>query len=235
VNRVLTGTSLLLLFISSAVSTAEADIDYLALLEEATAEIAQDFRNNWAYTETATSSENTRVGAYDPRQQEGKRWTLLSVDGRAPKEKETTKFLKEKQAEQEQAEKEGDKGLASILEDLKNVRLEKETDEYWLLGFTPKAEGEFKKIMSELDGRIKIEKSQRQLKYFSIQSNKSFKPNFTTRINQFAMKFDFEKATEEGPLVLTSLDFDINLKTVGLIEIDEKISVTFTEYTYTGS
>ncbi len=234
-NRLITGTSLLLLFVGSAVSAAAADVDYLALLEEATAEIADDFRDNWAYTETATSSENTRVGRYDPSRQEGKRWTLVSVDGRVPKAKETKKFLKEKKKEEERAEKDGDSGPASIAEDVKNIRLVKETDEFWILGFTPKAEGEFKKVMSKLEGRIKIEKSERVPKYISIRSNKSFKPNFATRIYRFTMKFDFGKATEEGPLVITSMDFDINLKTVGVIKIDEKVLVTFSEYTFMGS
>jgi hypothetical protein len=36
------------------------------------------------------------VGTYDPREPKGDRWTLVSIDDRAPKEKEIGSFLKEK-------------------------------------------------------------------------------------------------------------------------------------------
>ncbi len=234
VKRFFTGVSLVLFFAASTAYTNVAEVDYIALIKESTAGVEDDIRESWAYTETTTSSEGIFVGLYDPRQPKGKRWTLESVDGRAPKEKETSKFLKEKMGLEEQEENDENSGPTSLVDDLKEVRLVEETDEFWLLGFTPKAEGEFKDIMNELDGRIKIDKTNRVLEYISVNSTKAFKPNFATRIYRFNMKLDFGRATEEGPLVVTSLDFDINLKTVGVIKVDETVSVTFSEYTFVG-
>lgn len=234
-NRYNIGIFFVCFFINPAMSSADSSIDYHALLEEATAEVEDEIRESWTYTETTTSSEGIYVAVYDPRLPEDTRWTLESVDGRSPTEKETTAFLKEKKKQAEQEENDEDSRPTALVDDLKEIRLIEETKEYWLLGFTPKAEGEFKAVMSELEGHIKIDKSKRVLDYISIHSTKSFKPNFTTRINRFKMKLDFGRASEEGPLVITSLDFDINLKTVGVIKIDENVSVTFSEYTFVGS
>jgi hypothetical protein len=207
-----------------------ADVSYVDLLKEATNAIEDDYRDHWAFTETMTSSKGTFVGRYDPKLKVGKRWTLSSVDGRKPKAKETKAYLKEKAESEAQSAKDGDSGPASIVEGVKNLRLVKETDEYWLLGFKPKAEGENKKVMKYLDGRVKITKKDRVLESIAIGSTKSFKPNFTTRIYKMNMQFEFGRATDDGPFVPVALAFDINLKTVGVIKVNEKVSMTYSEY-----
>jgi hypothetical protein len=114
------------------------------------------------------------------------------------------------------------------------IALLEETDEYWLLAFLPQGDGKIKDIMCSLVGRIKIEKSKRTLKHIAFKCNKPFKPNFTTRIYRFNMKFNYERVTEEGPLLISSMDFDIHLKTVGVFNLDEKVTVEISEYAFVG-
>lgn len=205
-----------------------------ALLEEATEGIAEDYRDTWAYTETSKTSKGLFVSRYDPRAKRGNRWTLVSVNGRDPKSKETKEFLKEKSKEEERADSDDGSGPAAFTEGVEKLSLVKETDEFWLLSFQPKGQGDQAKIMKKLNGRFKILKDGRVLDSITMSNSKPFKPSFTTKIYQFFMHYGFGPATQDGPLVPQKLDFNIEMKAVGVLKVNEKIKTTYSDYEFVG-
>ena len=204
-------------------------MDYGALLNDAASNIDEDYRDRWAYTETSRTSNGVFVSRYDPSNAPGKRWTLLTVDGREPKAKETKKFLKEKAEEEERSQQDGS-GPKAFTEGVEKLTLLKETDDVWVLGFVPKGEGDNAKVMKKLNGSFTITKDSRVLQSITLKNEKSFKPNFTTRIYTFFMHYDFAPVGTDGPYLPNSLDFQIALKAVGVVKVDETVNTTFSDY-----
>ena len=87
-NRTVIVIGLLLAGAASAESPAD-------IVDRAFAAISTDYQRTWAFTETETNDGATRVGRFDPRRPPGMRWSLLSVDGRAPSEQEVEDYLAE--------------------------------------------------------------------------------------------------------------------------------------------
>ena len=84
-----------MLALACVASTAHSG-DYAALFEEAAAAIVWDLEDRWAFTETRLSDDTLWVSRFDPRRADDERWTLLSVDGRAPTDSELREFAADK-------------------------------------------------------------------------------------------------------------------------------------------
>jgi hypothetical protein len=209
-------------------------VDYGALLDEAFDDVDDNYRDHWAYTETMKTSDGVFVARFDPSLARGKRWTLATVDGRKPKAKETKEFLKEKGKEEERSGEDESSGVDSMISDRAGLRLINETEEYWLLSFRPKAEGDQKKVMKHLNGRLKIRKEDRSIEFIKMSNQKPFKPSFTTKIYNFYMQYDFGRIGDDGPLLPRSLDFKIELKAVGVVKVNEKVTAQYSDYEKVG-
>lgn len=79
--------------------------DEFELLREAIDKWSNE-REAWAFTQQVrefkdSGTDQTRVERYDPSRAEAARWTLVSIDGRAPTEKELAAFRKRKGAKKQ--------------------------------------------------------------------------------------------------------------------------------------
>ena len=206
---------------------------YDALLEEAFGAIEADYRLDWAYTESLTSSKGTSVGRFDPSLPEGARWSLMSVDGRKPKAKEVSRYLKAKAKEEAIPQDEESSGPESVAES-NSLELIEETSEYWLLSFVPAGEDESGDFMKYLDGRLKINKTGPYLEYLEIRSKGPFKPKFAVKVKKIFTRLEFAPVGENGVYLPQAVDFDIDVRAIGVLKMREKVSMRYSDYEYVG-
>jgi len=81
-------------FLGGASTGAE---DYSDLLEEAIETIDWQFEQEWAFTETSLNDGLLFVARFDPGLKEDERWSLISVDGREPTDRQQREFRHDKE------------------------------------------------------------------------------------------------------------------------------------------
>jgi hypothetical protein len=177
------------------------------------------------------------VGRFDPRRPEDERWTLLTIDGRLPTPEESAEY-----AENSHHPGNGDRddndddGNAIDMVEPGTLRLAEETEDYWLLSFVPTDDDNEddvgKKVLRSMQGTVKIIKDGEYLAYIDIHNEKPVRPRIGVKMKKFLMHMSFGPAIDNGPIVMRSMDFAINLSAFLLVRVNEAESVSFSDFEY---
>jgi len=221
----------------TSVACAEAPQDsYEALFQSALKAITWDFHEDWAFTVTSSGNDGDRVGRFDPRQPQDERWTLLTIDGRAPTDEESAEY-----AENDHHFGDGDSDDDAIdMVEPGTLRLVEETDDYWLLSFVPTDDDDEdeddvgRKVLESMQGTVKIIKDGEYLAYIDIHNEKPIRPKFGVKMKKFLMHMSFGPIADDGPVVMRSMDFAIKLSAFVLVRVNEAESVAFSDFEYAG-
>jgi hypothetical protein len=209
---------------------------YEALFEQALESIAWNAHEDWAFTETTSGSDGDFIGRYDPRLPEDQRWTLLSIDGRDPTDKESRQYAKRRRDEHHDGDHE-EGGEIDGMVDPGSLALVEETAEYWLLRFVPADDEDDddemgRKVLEQMDGTVKIIKDGRYLEYIDIRNTKPIRPKVGVKMNKFLTRITFGPAIEDGPIVMKSMDVAVKLSAYLLVRVDETESVRFSDFEF---
>jgi len=228
------------LFLATAFAASAETVNggYEALFEEALQSIEWNARESWAFTETASGSDGEFVGRYDPRLPEAEHWTLVSIDGRAPTEKESREYAERKRGEHHDDDREDDREIDGMV-DPGSLELVEETGDYWLLRFVPTDDSDDdemgRKMLERMDGTVKIVKDGHYLEYLDIRNTRPIRPQAGVKMKKFLTRITFGPAVDGGPIVMKSMDVAIKLSAFLLIRVDETESVRFSDFEYAGS
>jgi len=209
--------------------------DYSALLGKATDALDSDYASDWAFTETSVDSEIMTVARFDPSAPDGKRWHLLTVNGRNPTATEVADFREERAEDFPEDGADDDPGNdveAMVQPD--SLSLIEETDDYWLFNFLPAEDEDDEGILEHVDATLKIVKGGPYMEFISLQSNKPFRPQFGVKISNLTTRLVFGPAAMNGPIVPVSVDIRIKARAFLAISIDETVSISFSDYEYVG-
>ena len=202
--------------------------NYTDILQQAFARFDDNYQEEWAFTEERIFKEVTSRGRYDPRSED--RWSLLTVDGRTPTEKEISTYREDKSKE---ANGRGaGKNSPEAMMNPESLSLIEETENYWLFDFLPA--GDNQKFMEYLNGEMMINKSSTTIQFIDIRSTDSFKPRFGVRVKEFLTRLEFTTVNEDGPVVPQSMRFRIKAKAFGVMDVDERVSVVYSDYQFVG-
>ena len=230
------GLAALLLICAHAARSEPAQESYEALFEQAVETIAWNFHDEWAFTETESGSDGNFVGRHDPRQPEGERWTLLSIDGREPTAEESRDYADRKRGESNDDDHEEDGRIDSMIEP-GSLELVDETDSYWLFRFMPGDDGSdemSRKVMERMHGTVKIIKDGRYLEYLDIRNTKPIRPKAGVKMKKFLTRITFGPAVDGGPIVMKSMDVAVKLSAFLVVRVDETESVKLSDFEYAG-
>lgn len=225
------------LFLATAFAASAETVNggYEALFEEALQSIEWNARESWAFTETASGSEGEFVGRYDPRLPEAEHWTLVSIDGRAPTEKESREYAERKRGEHHDDDREDDREIDGMV-DPGSLELVEETAEYWLLRFVPTDDDDEdevgREVLERMDGTVKIIKDGRYLEYLDIRNTEPIRPKVGVKMKNFLTRITFGPAVEGGPIVMKSMDVAIKLSAFLVVRVDETESVRFSDFEF---
>ena len=233
-----------LLLAATAGSTQTPHGSYEALFKTALDAITWDFHDDWAFTATSSGKEGDRVGRYDPRRPENERWTLISIDGRAPTEEEAAQYVDNRGDHHfgdNDDDDDGDDNDNDAIDMVEPGTLElvEETDDYWLLSFVPTDDNDDddevgRKVLESMHGTVKIIKDGEYLAFVDIRNEKPIRPKLGVKMSRFLMRLAFGPAADDGPVVMKSMDFAIKLSAFVLVRVNEAESMAFSEFEYAG-
>jgi len=227
------------LFVTSVACAQTPHGSYEALFQSAIKAITWDLHEEWGFTVTSSGNDGDRVGRFDPRQPEDERWTLLTIDGRAPTDKESAEYAENNHhfGDGDSDDHDGDDNAIDMVEP-GTLRLVEETDDYWLLSFVPTDDHDEddvgRKVLESMQGTVKIIKDGEYLAYIDIHNEKPIRPRIGVKMKKFLMHMSFGPLTDDGPVVMRSMDFAIKLSAFVLVRVNEAESVAFSDFEYAG-
>jgi len=227
------------LFVTSTACAQAPHASYEALFQSALNAITWDFHEDWAFTVTSSDKDSQRVGRFDPRQPEGERWTLLTIDGRAPTDEESAEYA-EDCGDHHFGNSDNDDGDDNAIDMVEpgTLRLLEETDDYWLLSFVPTDDGQDddvgREVLKSMQGTVKIIKDGEYLAYIDIHNEKPMRPKVGVKMKKFLMHMSFEPIANDGPVVMRSMNIAIKLSAFLLLQVNEAESVAFSNFEYAG-
>ena len=212
--------SVALVFLAGISAGAE---DYSELFEEAIETIDWEFGQEWAFTETSLRDDGLFVGHFDPRLEEGERWSLISVDRRQPTEKEAKKYAHDKADHGDSSESRTTGIVGSD-----SLELLEETDDYWLFTFVP--DDDEVAFTDSFDAEVKIIKAGHYVESIDIRNHSDIKPGFGTKISRFVMQLEFGPAAEDGPIVPLSINVHVTGRALLFIGFDETDATRYSDF-----
>jgi len=218
-------------FLCIGMPFAGADGGYQALLDEAIGNIEWEFEKEWAFTETSLSEGQLFVGRFDPRLEDDEQWTLLSVDGKEPTDKQRRKYLHNKDEHRGDADDDDNRVTAIVEPD--SLELVEETDEHWLFTFVPAEDQEA--FMTSVDAKIRIVKDGRYVDSLEMRNFQDIKPGFGTKITKFQMRLTFGPALDAGPIVPKSMDVHVTGRALLFISFDDTEVTKYSDFEYAGN
>ncbi len=142
--------------------------DYVKIVEQALANISNDYRQEWAFTESVIEDGVTIVGRYDPSQPSDARWHLISIDGQQPTEEEIADFADDREDRFHDHDDDNDIDIVNF----DTLELVEETNDFWVFRFEPEMDDDEDdtavKFMRQVEGRLQINRHGNFLEYIDI-------------------------------------------------------------------
>ena len=203
-----------------------------ALVQQALESTFGNPNGNWAFTQTVVENGSERISRFDPSLPEDERWHLVSVEGRAPTEKEREREAERREAngrsedaESSEAPYDGSRFMAEP----ENLSLLEETPAYAIYRFEPGA-GDEAGFLGYIDTTMKIVKDGPYVSLVDMRSSEPFKPATGVKISEYTMEIRFEPVAEGGPYLPSS----VTIRAIGrawlVKKIDVLVAVSFTDY-----
>lgn len=212
-----------LVFLGGASTGAE---DYSDLLEEAIETIDWQFEKQWAFTESSLNEELLFVARFDPGLEEDERWSLISVDGREPTDRQQREFRDDKEEHRGDSDDGFDQLAASVEPD--TLELIEETDAHWLFSFVPDMDQD--ELVDSVDATIKIIKDGRYVELLEIRNKEVIKPGWGTKITQFLTRLTFGPAVDDGPIVPQTINVRVTGRALLFIGFDETEAIRYSDF-----
>jgi hypothetical protein len=201
--------------------------DPQAIVDEAFAALDNDYRRHWAFTETTSGEDRTWIGRYDPRLPPGERWSLLSVDGRAPSDAERGEWASGRN--EPDGRKDDQPADADIVSPDSLVLLGEDATR-WRFGFRPSIDDEdedAREFMAQVDGTLVVRKDGRWLEELRLTSAGPIRPATGVKISRFETELRFGRA---APVVLLAVDVHVKGRALLAIAFEEQERVRYGDY-----
>ena len=202
--------------------------DYVALAKSSLAELDEmDAGDNWFFTTTINTDEESLVSRNDPGKKEGARRELVSVNGEPPTSERLKKYEKKEAKRLEDREKDDSRSKFSEMIDFSTLALLEVTNGQALLSFTPVLDG-LEDESDKLDGRLRVNADTHLIEELSLANTAKLSPAFSVSLKTFNMIFSF--APVDGVVLLSGMKTNIEGKAGFLKKFKESTEITFSDY-----
>jgi hypothetical protein len=202
--------------------------DYVALAKSRLAEMDEtDTGENWFFTTTIHTSEETLVSRNDPSKKEGARRELISVNGEPPTSKRLKKFEKQEAERLEDSDKDDNRSKFSEMVDFSTLALVEVINGQALLSFTPVLD-RLEKESDKLNGSLRMNAETHLLEELSLVNTAKLSPAFSVSLKTFNMNFSFFPV--DSVVLLSRMKTSIEGKAGFLKKFKESTEITFSDY-----
>ena len=202
--------------------------DYVALAKSRLAEMDEtDTGENWFFTTTIHTDEETLVSKNDPNQKEGARRELISVNGEPPTSKRLKKYATREAERVEDSDNDDSRSQFSEMVDFSTLALVEVTNGQALLSFTPVLDG-LEKESDKLNGSLRINADTHLIEELSLVNTAKLSPAFSVSLKTFNMIFSFFPV--DGEVLLSRMKTSIEGKAGFLKKFKESTEITFSDY-----
>jgi len=212
--------------------------DHVTFVKDAFESISTDFHEEWAFTHVETEDDVELIGRYDPSLVESERWHLISVNGREPTADESTDYRRDMADEFTDDDDESDDGII----DYESLVLIRDTPELRVYRFSPNFDDEVEegddvgaKFLRNVEGTLSIVRDGNYVQSIELRNERAIRPIFSVKINQFLTLLQFGPTGGVGPIVPLSVEVEVKGRAALFVKIDERESVRFMDYEWTGS
>jgi hypothetical protein len=202
--------------------------DYVAHAKSGLAEMDEtDTGENWFFTATIHSDEETLVSRNDPSKKEGARRELISVNGEPPTSKRLKKFEKREAKRHEDSDNDNSRSQFSEMVDFSTLALVEVTNGQALLSFTPVLDG-LEEESDKLNGSLRMNADTHLIEELSLINTAKLSPTFSVSLKTFNMIFSFFPV--DGVVLLSQMKTSIEGKAGFLKKFKESTEITFSDY-----
>lgn len=211
------------------------------LISRAITDFEQRSRADWSYRVSRYENEEGQISSsialFEPTKATGQQWTLLSLNGQAPDNKQLRKFAEKKLAEikQKQTEKGGQQSFSVKLRDLiqlDSLQLLSGDKQRFHAGFTVYLSQLGAEASQHLQGSLIFDKQQHYIESIEITNTASFSPLFSAEIKEFKLTLGFIKI--DAAVLPARQELTMKGRFAFFSTIDEVSTVSFSDYHYVG-
>ena len=213
----------------SAVAEEAASLDargaFVAAIDVAKAEANSRWAFTMTHTDYAEDGEKIYRLRYDPRREDGERWTLLepALEGLSKDEKKTFKNI--------QKNDEADDGLIYDKLDIDFDKAELTAEDEVRATFVgPITDDEMpEKMQDALVMTVTVNKPGRYVEEISLHSTEEFKPAAVAKIISFKQIQQYKPLSEGGPALMRASQSDVSGKAM-LKKFNSKTETTYSDF-----
>ncbi|MCS4306199.1 hypothetical protein M2404_000512 [Rheinheimera pacifica] len=211
------------------------------LISRAITDFEQRARADWSYRVSRYENEEGEISSsielFDPTRALSQQWTLLSVNGQPPNNKQLRKFAEKKLAEtkQKQTENSGQQSFSVKLRDLIQIdtlQLLSSEPQRFQAGFAVYLSQLGAEASQHLKGSLIFDKQQHYIESIEITNTASFSPLFSADIKEFKLTLSFIKI--DTAILPARQELTMKGRFAFFTTIDEVSTATYSDYRYVG-
>lgn len=209
--------------------------DALAMLDAGRGSLA----SGWRYKQTISGGQHTEKLAYDAARPAGKRWRVLSVNGKAPTPQQARELARQAGTTRKQGRSGGlVKGVDNWLNE-SHYRLIKSGATQFVYQVQPRAGrnagATTREMLKHLSGRFTVSRKDHRPVELTLQNYESFWPRFGVEIKSFELKIHFRRLAADGrPVVTDRISTEAKGKVFWLKGFDARTRVVLSDFVPVG-
>lgn len=184
----------------------------------------------WAFTQTSTSPDRSRVETYNPLAASHLRWSLITENGTTPSAETLESYR------QQQTRRTGGQTAPNVKEQLIMETAELRGDDgqrqQWYFRLKPGADDD--SSAEHMATTITFHLPSRTIERIELASFESFSPVLGVNVESARTVIEYSQSTSERPSLLQSIKVSIRGRAFWFKSIDSDMTVSYSDYQYMG-
>lgn len=199
-------------------------------LREALDSFRTEGPKGWAFTQSTTSVEKSRVEKYDPLLDFHLKWTLVSENGVAPSESDQNTYR------QHQTRRSGGNTAPNVKEqmDYESAKLVSDngTVSEWFFRLKPGADDD--SSAEHMAVNLRFHKPTKTISRIELHSLEPFSPVLAVKIELARTVIEYSLPEGEMPSLLQKIDVKVRGRAFYFKSLDSDLTVSYSDYRYAG-
>ena len=184
----------------------------------------------WAFTQSTSSPDRSRVESFDPLQPYHLKWTLIAENNRPPEPSELEKYR------QQQMQRNGAGSAPNVKEqmDYDTAELIAEDEAFSTWVFDLKASETDDSSAEHMAVRLRFHKPSQTITQVQLHSTEPFSPVLGVKIQSAQTTIDYSLPDHDRPSLLQNIAVQVRGRAFFFKSLDSDLVVKYSDYRYAG-